>query len=57
MLICVEFEIFLQLLYDDDYYSFRVLAEYIMLLYRAYVDLYFTYLEINPLGESSFFSK
>lgn len=27
----------------------RVLAEYIVLLYRSYVELYFTYLEINPI--------
>lgn len=28
---------------------FRALVEFLQLLYRAYSDLYFTYLEINPL--------
>ena len=32
-------------------YHFRVLAEFLVLLYKAYNDLYFTYLEINPLGK------
>jgi ATP citrate (pro-S)-lyase len=27
----------------------KILAEYLVLLYKAYVDLFFTYLEINPL--------
>ena len=30
----------------------RVLVDFLQLLYKAYCDLYFTYLEINPLGES-----
>lgn len=32
-------------------YNSRVLAEFLVLLYKAYNDLYFTYLEINPLGK------
>ena len=32
----------------------RVLVEFLQLLYRAYSDLYFTYLEINPLGKYIF---
>lgn len=28
-----------------------VLVEFLQLLYKTYSDLYFTYLEINPLGE------
>ena len=28
----------------------RQLIEFLQLLYKAYSDLYFTYLEINPLG-------
>ena len=30
---------------------FRTLVDFLQLLYRAYSDLFFTYLEINPLGE------
>ena len=30
----------------------EVLVEFLQLLYRAYSDLYFTLLEVNPLGES-----
>jgi ATP citrate (pro-S)-lyase len=30
-------------------YDFRVIAEFIESLYKFYVNLYFTYLEINPL--------
>ena len=26
--------------------------KYLLMLYKAYCDLYFTYLEVNPLGES-----
>lgn len=29
----------------------RVLVDFLQLLYKAYCDLHFTYLEINPLGE------
>ena len=32
-------------------YCYRQLVEFLQLLYKAYADLYFTYLEINPLGE------
>ena len=28
-----------------------ILVKYLLMLYKAYCDLYFTYLEINPLGE------
>jgi len=31
------------------YEFFRVIAKFIETLYKSYVDLYFTYLEINPL--------
>jgi len=29
----------------------RAVLEFIMSLYKVYCDLYFTYLEINPLGK------
>ena len=29
-----------------------VVTKFVLDLYRVYVDLYFTYLEINPLGET-----
>ena len=28
-----------------------ILVRYLLLLYQAYTDLFFTYLEVNPLGE------
>lgn len=31
------------------FFSFRVIAEFIESLYKLYVNLYFTYMEINPL--------
>lgn len=31
------------------FFYFRVIAEFIESLYKLYVNLYFTYLEINPL--------
>ena len=30
---------------------FRILVHFIEALYNTYVEQYFTYLEINPLGE------
>ena len=35
--------------YDPPIPTHRVLVEFLQLLYRAYSDLFFTYLEINPL--------
>ena len=32
----------------------RQLIEFLQLLYKVYSDLYFTYLEINPLGTCKF---
>lgn len=32
-----------------NFFLFRSLAEFILDLYNVYVNLYFTYLEINPL--------
>ena len=32
---------------------FRKLQKFVQALYSTYVNLYFTYLEINPLGESA----
>jgi len=36
---------------NNDYCDFvcRIIGKFITALYKAYVDLYFTYLEINPL--------
>lgn len=31
------------------FFFYRIVAEFITALYNLYVDLYFTYLEINPL--------
>ena len=31
------------------------LCRFVVDLYRVYVDLYFTYLEINPLGKSIYY--
>ena len=39
----------------DKYYCFlffRLLASFIHDLFQLYTDLYFTYLEINPLGKN-----
>ena len=33
------------------FFVFRVLATFIRDLFQFYTDLYFTYLEINPLGK------
>lgn len=34
---------------------FRIVANFIVALYTVYVDLFFTYLEINPLGKAFLF--
>lgn len=34
-----------------QFMSCSVLVKYLLMLYKAYCELYFTYLEVNPLGE------
>lgn len=47
----VRQEIAAKLLFDLDDAKKALLTEFIQKLYSAYVSLYFTYLEINPLGK------
>ena len=37
-------------MYIDNFSLFRQLVNFLKLLYKAYTDLYFTYLEIQPTG-------
>ena len=38
-------------------FLYSILIEYLVLLYHVFTDLFFTYLEINPLGEYPFLIK
>lgn len=49
----VRAEIAVNLLFDLDDAKKALLTEFIQKLYSTYVSLYFTYLEINPLGEKT----
>lgn len=41
--------IFMQIFINYLFLTFRQVATFVAALYKLYVDLYFTYLEINPL--------
>ena len=44
-------------LFMNESLHFRLIAAFIAALYTAYSDLYFTYLEINPLGKYFFLTR
>lgn len=46
---------FINLCYFSFFYS--ILASFICGLFNLYEDLYFTYLEINPLGNKYFWKQ
>lgn len=47
----IESDVKSQLLKNISKDRLEVVTKFVLDLYRVYVDLYFTYLEINPLGK------